>query len=1082
MSTDEISPTNENASRGTDGVETYWDIIRKGVNTNQTTESTKNPLDDLYGLVDGDNAVNINSKPTMVFSVIGDSDSFVPRPWPTTLFQTALIEAAKSGGETWILFRKNAEVVSNVIQEAYRHYETMEFGKHKHEKKIGDPQRHIKLINIANDVSRPSNKTTDNHMKEKTQNCEVYDINIGEKEDDLLDFEKHISKQKISFFNPKLNIKMPVPIAIIVCEGDLKTIVHIAKALKENIPVIIMKGSGKAADLVLDYIDKNEEFRKKASISFGIQFDNDKYELLQTYLGEIFKHKDRVGVFDLNQDDPLKLSNVVGETVVSCWSMKHVIPSAVNVQDNQETKADTSGKNDPSLPEHDLKGFSLTRKFLHSNSVGPAKEFLEGFSMESRAHVLNPKYSTPTSLPLYFYFVYQLLQEFNDLEKCGPTLLLEALKANRCDYVRVLLAKGVMFEKDDLPELYRQTVACEGCKKDDHCLHIEWILKELKENETRTMCHTKKKKKSTETTETAIEINKGSESQDSEVADAAETLCCTILRYEKCTLCEQDESTISDILLWAIFANRKDLAEICWLRSENHLLTGLVCSAILKKLSKKANNVKEQILSNELAEHSKLFEQRCIALMNSMYNENTASAIDLMDDEAHVWGIHSSPLTFAYENFMYDVVAHTCSQKSMNKLWYNNLPPDLKPFLKSVRKNPKEFFQAPLTKYVMNYMMFFTMLFMYSAFVLTSIATEFYVKDIAKLFEYYVYFWGAGDLIEELICCFGCMEDQGRSHRGCYRRMKRYMYDFWNVVDLLSYALLIAALCVRHFHPSQRFTVARRMFSLSLLVMYLRFLEVFLIHRKLGPTLIMIKEMLKDLLWFLFIAVFVVLGVGIYYHANLWPDHQTMWSGDWTNWRIWTIINYPYWQLYGELNLDYLDGSKPEYAKGQCTNITHEWESDTSQQRCPQEDWTVQAVAAFYMLFSNLLLVNLVIAMFSYTFERVQENSEKLWRFQRYTVINDYKWRIPSPINLLCLPKRLCLWFSSEGNCCLHKRCCCCCKGGTDKHKKCRIEVREGAKKNDTIKEGKNANDEEHDVMFRKDFQKIIALRNHNKI
>lgn len=57
---------------------------------------------------------------------------------------------------------------------------------------------------------------------------------------------------------------------------------------------------------------------------------------------------------------------------------------------------------------------------MHSNSVGPAKEFLEGFNMESRAHVLNPKYSTPTSLPLYFYFVYQLLQEFNDLENCGP--------------------------------------------------------------------------------------------------------------------------------------------------------------------------------------------------------------------------------------------------------------------------------------------------------------------------------------------------------------------------------------------------------------------------------------------------------------------------------------------------------------------------------------------------------------------------------------------------------------------------------------------------------------------------------------
>lgn len=40
----------------------------------------------------------VYSSPTMVFSVIGDSDNFVPRPWPKTVFQTALIEAAKSGG------------------------------------------------------------------------------------------------------------------------------------------------------------------------------------------------------------------------------------------------------------------------------------------------------------------------------------------------------------------------------------------------------------------------------------------------------------------------------------------------------------------------------------------------------------------------------------------------------------------------------------------------------------------------------------------------------------------------------------------------------------------------------------------------------------------------------------------------------------------------------------------------------------------------------------------------------------------------------------------------------------------------
>lgn len=47
---------------------------------------------------------------------------------------------------------------------------------------------------------------------------------------------------------------MPVPTVVIVCEGDIQTISHISKALRNRLPVIIMKGSGKAADLVLDYL------------------------------------------------------------------------------------------------------------------------------------------------------------------------------------------------------------------------------------------------------------------------------------------------------------------------------------------------------------------------------------------------------------------------------------------------------------------------------------------------------------------------------------------------------------------------------------------------------------------------------------------------------------------------------------------------------------------------------------------------------------------------------------------------------------------------------------------------------------
>ena len=91
----------------------------------------------------------------------------------------------------------------------------------------------------------------------------------------------------------------------------------------------------------------------------------------------------------------------------------------------------------------------------------------------------------------------------------------------------------------------------------------------------------------------------------------------------------------------------------------------------------------------------------------------------------------------------------------------------------------------------------------------------------------------------------GYIGSHSRFHRGLYKRLKRYLYDFWNAIDLLSYVLLVIALFVRHLPYAIEHNIARRTFSLSLLVMYVRFLEVFLVNRNLGPTLIMVKEMVK---------------------------------------------------------------------------------------------------------------------------------------------------------------------------------------------------------------------------------------------
>lgn len=63
---------------------------------------------------------------------------------------------------------------------------------------------------------------------------------------------------------------------------------------------------------------------------------------------------------------------------------------------------------------------------------------------------------------------------------------------------------------------------------------------------------------------------------------------------------------------------------------------------------------------------------------------------------------------------------------------------------------------------------------------------------------------------------------------------------------------------------------------------------------------------LKDLLYFLIIFAFVILGVGIYYHALRFQNFVP--RSEWTEWQIWSILYYPYWQTYAEFNLEYLSG------------------------------------------------------------------------------------------------------------------------------------------------------------------------------
>ncbi|CAC5378043.1 unnamed protein product [Mytilus coruscus] len=80
-----------------------------------------------------------------------------------------------------------------------------------------------------------------------------------------------------------------------------------------------------------------------------------------------------------------------------------------------------------------------------------------------------------------------------------------------------------------------------------------------------------------------------------------------------------------------------------------------------------------------------------------------------------------------------------------------------------------------------------------------------------------------------------------------------------------------------------------------------------------------------------------------------------------------------------------------------CTNDPQLY-TNGEMERCAETNQFNSLLLAVYLILTNILLVNLLIAMFSRTFDQVQDNSEMIWKFHRYALVKEYYYRPMFPI------------------------------------------------------------------------------------
>ncbi|XP_071965744.1 transient receptor potential cation channel subfamily M member 3-like [Antedon mediterranea] len=116
--------------------------------------------------------------------------------------------------------------------------------------------------------------------------------------------------------------------------------------------------------------------------------------------------------------------------------------------------------------------------------------------------------------------------------------------------------------------------------------------------------------------------------------------------------------------------------------------------------------------------------------------------------------------------------------------------------------------------------------------------------------------------------------------------------------------------------------------------------------------------------------------------------------------KVQTVLRIPYWQIYGELFLDELQCG-PDSSTGEPCVTGHE---------------VVVIMTAAYLLIANILLLNMLIAIFNNIFTEYQENAEEIWKFERHRLVTEYQKRpvLVPPFMTFAHLWRLCKWTNRK--------------------------------------------------------------------
>lgn len=262
--------------------------------------------------------------------------------------------------------------------------------------------------------------------------------------------------------------------------------------------------------------------------------------------------------------------------------------------------------------------------------------------------------------------------------------------------------------------------------------------------------------------------------------------------------------------------------------------------------------------------------------------------------------------------------------------------------------------------------------------------------------EYLIWFWQIVLFMEEI---YQLSKIAGVSFG---ERVNMYVDSYWNKIDITGCLSLVAAIALRllgsyYKQYNNAAQVAKSCYALSLLMAFAKVLYTLSLNQKLGPKVQMVRDMLIDTTVFLMLLIVVLLGFGVTLEYLLIQDFSGRLPAHHT---IKSVFDHTFWPMLGEFGpmLEFVESSVSPTNAAYNTQLEPFFSNLRVIFSC--------LLFVIFIFCTNVILLNLLIAMYSFTFNKIQASSTLVYKYQRYELQIEHRSRnlaVPPPLSGLVL-------------------------------------------------------------------------------